>query len=305
MKKILLSSSLKIIFLLAFHLSSAQVNTYFQHYPVWQITSAFSVPAPCIQEESFNYYSSGDTVINLLTYKKIYKKGRGIFNWYAPPPVGCSGTYNYIDTLPSFFLRSAGKQMFVSFPLSSSEQLLYDFNLSVGDTLPLSFNNFFSGVTVYAIDSVYTPYGYLQRFALSGGSGSQYLIEGIGHSRGLIEPLQTILEGGFLLTCFSLNDTSYFPSIGATCNLAIGIESIDKSISLSVSPNPFSNLLSFTSESNEVLEVNLYDIASRRLINQKFTHSISLNTEQLATGIYLYEIRSKDGSFSKGKVLKN
>jgi hypothetical protein len=70
-------------------------------------------------------------------------------------------------------------------------------------------------------------------------------------------------------------------------------------------PNPFNDKLNITINNNELSDIILYDITSRNLIQQKFTNSISLNTEQLAKGIYLYEVRNKSGVIKKGKVVKD
>jgi len=71
-----------------------------------------------------------------------------------------------------------------------------------------------------------------------------------------------------------------------------------------VFPNPFSNKLN-ASVRNMQSEIILYDIAARKLMQQIFTNSVSLNTEQLARGIYIYEVRDKNGLCKKGKVVKD
>ena len=73
---------------------------------------------------------------------------------------------------------------------------------------------------------------------------------------------------------------------------------------LKIFPNPFSDNLNITTNDEELLEVNLYDILSRSVLQQKFTSSISLNTFQLAKGIYIYEVRNKNGVIKAGKVVK-
>ncbi len=170
-----------------------QVNTYLQNNPVWHVGTSCSFSGPsCIQNEDYNYYTNGDTVFHTLTYKKIYKKGKGSYSWMASPPIppGCSGNYYYLGANASYFIRSAGKSMFLRQPSDTSEYLLYDFNLAIGDTLPNSYNYNNAGgkkIQVTAIDSFHTPYGYRKRFAINGtGSGAQYLIEGIGNSHGLV-----------------------------------------------------------------------------------------------------------------------
>jgi len=72
-----------------------------------------------------------------------------------------------------------------------------------------------------------------------------------------------------------------------------------------VFPNPFDNRLNITVSNNTLSEIFFYDIASRKLLQQKFTNSVSLNTEQLAKGLYLYEVRNENGFCKKGKVVKD
>lgn len=286
--------------------SFSQVNTYFLNNPVWQTSSSCAMPYPCIQNESYNSYTNGDTILNSLVYKKIYKKGQGTYNWMAPPPIGCSGSYNYIDTIPSYFLRSAGKQIFLRQPMDTSEHMLYDFNLIVGDTLPLSYNNFATDITVTAIDSIYTSNGYRKRFALTGSTWAQYLLEGIGHSKGLVEPMNVPLECGYNLDCFSLNDTAYFPSIGPTCNMPVGIISYKNEISHSVFPNPFNTFttIQFNSMINNA-ELNIYNPYGQKIKTIKDISGDRIKIERgfLSSGFYFYELRQNSKNIATGKLI--
>jgi len=54
----------------------------------------------------------------------------------------------------------------------------------------------------------------------------------------------------------------------------------------------------------ELCEIVLYDITSRKLIQQKFTNSVSLNTGHLEKGIYIYEVRYGNKLYKKGKLVK-
>jgi hypothetical protein len=71
-----------------------------------------------------------------------------------------------------------------------------------------------------------------------------------------------------------------------------------------VFPNPFYEKLEVAAGSNEPSELILYDITSRKMLQQEFTKSASVNTEHLENGIYLYELRNKDGVVGNGKVVK-
>ncbi|MFI5220339.1 MAG: T9SS type A sorting domain-containing protein [Bacteroidia bacterium] len=90
---------------------------------------------------------------------------------------------------------------------------------------------------------------------------------------------------------------------GSLCTT--GIEEQSKMEQIKIYPNPVINKLNATAKGNEPVEINLFDITSRKIFNQTFTNSTSINTEQLAKGIYLYELRNKNGVVKKGKVVKD
>lgn len=229
-----------VLILLSGFIVSAQPNVYFEHNPFWQVSKVCAVPYPCIRNEFVNYLVGSDTTISGMVYKKIFENSQGYFSWQSPPPAACSGTFSSIDSLPSYYMRSADKKMFMRLPADTGEMLLYDFNLSVGQALPITYNNFSSDILVTAIDSIYTPYGYRKKFQLNGFASAQYLIEGMGSSNGLIEYIPLMLECGYNLLCFSYNDTSYYPSSGIACNLMVGQLEEEEAPQFEVSPNPFS-----------------------------------------------------------------
>lgn len=284
----------------------SQVNSYFLNNPVWQTHSSCSAPYPCIQNETYNYYVNGDTIFNSIVYKKVYKKGYGSYTWFGSPPVGCSGTYNYLNTAPSYFFRSAGKKIFFRQPTDTIENFLYDFNLAVGDTLPLSYNNSATDVTVVTIDSIYTSSGYRKRFELAGSTWAQYLVEGIGHSKGLIEPLNVPLECGYNLDCFSLSDTAYFPLTGQTCNLTVGIVQYKNEFPHSVFPNPFNTFTNF--QFNSILnnaELNIYNLYGQNIktIKNISADRVKIERGNLSSGLYFYELRQNSKNIATGKLL--
>jgi len=84
-----------------------------------------------------------------------------------------------------------------------------------------------------------------------------------------------------------------------------GMEEQAISAAVKIYPNPIMNKLNVWVKNNELSEIIIYDITSRKIFNQSFTNSTSINTEQLAKGIYLYEVRNKNGVIKKGKVVKD
>ncbi len=93
----------------------------------------------------------------------------------------------------------------------------------------------------------------------------------------------------------------------AKANLPSVVDGVFRPIQINNSlpfPNPFVDKLNITIMENESSEIILYDISSRKILQQKFTNTISLNTSQLANGLYIYEIRNNNGEVRKGKVIK-
>jgi hypothetical protein len=306
---------IKIVFWLTGFLSCVQlpafcqVNEYLNHNPVWLINSQCALPYPCIQNENYNYYTNGDTLFNGLTYKKIFRKGEGFYSWMGPPPPGpgCSGSYSYTAPGPSYFVRSDYKQMYIRQLSDTNEYLLYDFDLAVGDTLPLTFNNFLPYTTVTAVDSISTPYGYRKRFSLSGNTWSMELLEGIGHDRGFIEPLNTPLECGFTLNCFSLNDSAYYPVPGPTCELNVGLdENPDPGVSVNVFPNPFKEFTYISWVSTlPGAEFRVFNLQGKmvRAVREISGNGIKLERGDLEAGSYLFELRRAGNLMGNGKLM--
>jgi hypothetical protein len=87
------------------------------------------------------------------------------------------------------------------------------------------------------------------------------------------------------------------------CNT--GIYQEKKNTSVIFNPNPFSDKLSISNNCNELFDVFIYDISSRKIMEEKSINTVLLNTEQLARGLYLYEVRYNDGSNMTGKIVKN
>lgn len=90
-----------------------------------------------------------------------------------------------------------------------------------------------------------------------------------------------------------------------TCNAIVGTCEMNNTDDFVLFPNPFNDKINITTKRGELVEVNLFDITARKIFNQSFTNSISINTEQLANGIYIYEVRNKNRVIKKGKIVKN
>ena len=94
-----------------------------------------------------------------------------------------------------------------------------------------------------------------------------------------------------------IDDVSLTP-----CN--VGVDENNNNTSINIYPNPVANQLNITTTCNQPLELTLYDIATRKLLQQSFTGAVSLNTSQLANGIYFYQLTNKNGIVKTGKIVK-
>ena len=84
----------------------------------------------------------------------------------------------------------------------------------------------------------------------------------------------------------------------------LGTNDLRNETQIEIFPNPFTEKLTINSNNYEPSEITLYDLSSRKLLQQTFTNTTTINTEQLAKGMYLYTVRNRNGIVKNGKVIK-
>lgn len=280
-------------------------SNYLADSTVWSIRGVCAVPYPCVATEFYNYYLNGDTLINATSYRKVYRKGSGSYQWFSPVPTppSCQGNYTFNDTLSVIaFLRQDSQQIRIWDVSDQTDKLLYDFNLKIGDTLQVTFNNFQGGQIVSKIDSFLVKGYYRKRFTLQ-NSTSQYLVEGIGHSMGFLEPFPPIFDCGYELACYSIGDTSYYPSNGTTCNISIGITEFSTHHNV-VFPNPAENELFYSLPAfDRFLSCEIYDVNGNLLL-KKMEDTGMINIRNITAGIYFILLRTERNVYSNKFVKK-
>ncbi|MBX7183479.1 MAG: T9SS type A sorting domain-containing protein [Bacteroidia bacterium] len=171
------------------------------------------------------YYSlemTGDTLIGGQSYHKLEIP---MYVFHSGGQCNLYGTWidsgNYAG---SFREDSSLRKVYVVPPGENTEQVLYDFNLQVGDTIygflsPES-SLIGGGVdTVISIDSVLIGNEYHKRL-FTNELYQIYWIEGIGSTFGFLEPSwgSTICPPPPSLDCFSINGTPIYPDSLSTCD---------------------------------------------------------------------------------------
>lgn len=286
--------------------SFTQEIDYFADNPEWRQTSVCAVPYPCVQTDQYVYYVNGDSIVDGITYKQIFRRGIFAQNWMSPPPaIECGASDEFDDFY--LLLRQEEKQMYIRAFDSGMDILLYDFDLNVGDALPMSYNNYTSDILIDSIDSLLVGDVYRKRFHFQGLWASS-IIEGIGSDLGLFEPMGAIFECGHNLDCFALDETTYYPELDAECELNVSVNEIENQINVSFFPNPVKDKVNF-SFSNPVhsLKAQLFTIDGKRcesilIENSPSTYSISM--DHLNTGLYLIRLVDDEAQISEFKILK-
>ncbi len=72
-----------------------------------------------------------------------------------------------------------------------------------------------------------------------------------------------------------------------------------------VYPNPTEGMVNIVVDKPVPVELCVYDLAGNMILQKSFTRKISLDISHIATGIYFYELRDKNGFFTAGKIIKN
>lgn len=279
-------------FFLAPFLSHAQ-NDYLANSPIWTQHSVCNDPnSQCLTTDQFNYVLGGDTIIQGMSYVRVLRSGMESYSWNGPPPfplppwVTCSGSMTY----PAYelgYIRQEGSRIHTWY--WDEDRLLYDFDLEVGDTLPLSVNNWNTDITVTAIDSFLVGTEWRKRFTLN-NSWSQFLLEGIGSDHGLFEPISSFFDCGYELTCFGLGSEAFYPEAGPACALITPIaNSVHQGARYSVFPNPADHVLTLEiPESLIGAEIRICDSSGRVLLRSRTqNHRVLVDVSTVPNGLYL------------------
>lgn len=286
---------------------SAQTPDYFDNNPKWRQSSDCADGLPCVEEQDYVYYLNGDSIVGDLTYKKVFKHGTLVKEWYDGPPVppscNTSWTFNHFYAL----VRQEENRIYIR-QWGDPEVLLYDFELEVGDTLPITWNQWHEDIIVTSIDSLLVGNSFRKVFNLTQQSSPQ-LIEGIGHEGGFLEPFPPILECGHSLLCFALNDTTYYPNYNDPCDLTVDIQPIISQETIKYYPNPVTKELTIEYDNFENIEqvVSLTTSGQKKVLafNKNGENKININLSSLVKGLYVIQIIGKGKSMLNLKVIKD
>ncbi len=104
----------------------------------------------------------------------------------------------------------------------------------------------------------------------------------------------------------SLTATSLSLTKTTLCSTAVGIETTTQSTDIKVFPNPFTDKfeIDLAKEYNNV-EITIYDVLSHIIYTNKYqsTNKITISRNNMASGVYFYQIKSDNVIVAKGRVV--
>ncbi|HWY37109.1 MAG TPA: T9SS type A sorting domain-containing protein [Bacteroidia bacterium] len=306
----------RLLFLLSFFYigqskGSAQTNVY---HPFPKDTATWFhnwIPQGCTG--NCPYYRTmqmGDTLINTISYKKLYKQQGTFFPSCGGgnPCFTPSGAFTYQGALR----QDSGMKKVYFFPSAglTHDTLLYDYNLTIGDTLALSYLNCCGSGwqwTVKKIDSILISGRFHKTFifdTIYGQSSISFLIEGVGNSFGPLMRFDNCINDCWGLGCFNENSIPNTACNSAYCPLhVLSLNQIILNTEFCIYPNPTSNQFYIETNTTDKLTVDLYDVNGRHVYSASAMDKSNINVATLDEGIYTMTIKSVDYVTNKKLVI--
>ncbi|MDB5282568.1 MAG: hypothetical protein JWO06_1643 [Bacteroidota bacterium] len=266
-----------------------------------------------------HFFLNGDTVIYGLVYHSLMREGNQYYG-------NCNG--QHAQSFISFGLSNAGyiredsmKKVYYLFFPSSTEEILYDFNLAVGDSfLATTFINapaFISVARVLSIDTFFSNGVYRRyNFEVFDTSQNRWFnanswIEGIGSSAGLLCPFfnySRMGAGDQELICFGDSSGTVYPSFSLqSCALVTAlIEQKVKIKLLNIYPNPANDYCTIQLDGLEnSYTAQFVDITGQEIMTFKITNpTTQIPISNLPAGLYFVKVSDALGHVGVGKLVK-
>ena len=285
MKKVILTSG----FLFTLILSYSQNYSPFLQNIGWCIEIYFGTGS-AMQA----YTKESDTTIGAFSYSKLFQNE------------------NLFLVREDTILR----KVWVILPDSSNETLLYDFSISIGSQIDLSYVGAASVTyNVESFDSIDTPLGLRKRITLSTNdtiySPYLYWIEGVGSTNSpiyLYDPTYSWYEGHCLLCSYKdIGLQSFLGSCGLYCmaqpgdpcySFIVGLDEINNEISNIIIIETWPNkILVKSSTSDKIQSVRMIAIDGKILkeIHGLSNRTVEIGIDSYPMGFYLLETIMENG----------
>lgn len=291
---------IKIIILILLLYANVKGQTYIP-FPdsnaVWKVEHR-DIPMHC---PPFGYcftvrYSyDGDSLINGINYKKISE---------CPNMASC-----YRGALRQ---DKPNKKVYFIETGSNQENVLYDFSLSIGDTLPNNTLNPVDKCIIVSTDSILMGNKYHKTFNINCPMSvlqNLTLIEGVGSNFGMLESF-LVFEHFSKLICFSedsgliYSDTTQYSNCIDMTNLVYNINSTTKTY---VFPNPlqYSNIMNIYS-SKRIICAKMYNEFGELIFSRNYSswnEQEAIESTQFYKGVFVLKLELESGLMQYEKII--
>ncbi len=281
---------LTIIFLfVSFQFSFAQNYVPFPDVAIWRVDVQSCVY--CLEDiancycSRYQYEIEGDTISGIYTYKKLRKTGENISGFNFP-----------INEYAGAFRQDIpNKKVYYLIPNTTTDTLLYDFDLEIGDTLPITYTGY-ANIIVISVDSILIGGQFHKRFELSNSPFCTHWVEGVGGVAGLLEPMEQF-ETDYSLICFIKNGISYYqfqavPPQEEQCDIITHIAEPEPEI-IKISPNPTPGLFTITITTANTT-ICIYDVLGNCVYaKQSSGASPQIDLSSQGKGVYFVEVKAE------------
>lgn len=294
-----------ICFFFIINLSVSGQTSLYHPFPesnaVWNINFWLNCNWAGIANENYSISFTNDTLINSFVYHKLSTTYIESFS------TGSCGSSSGPVTIYKGAIRqdTSARKVYIVPANSAVEELLYDFNLNVGDTVRGFTENQGYEDVVQSIDSVLVGSNYRKRWNINQGYQIS-IIEGVGSTFGLLEmsPGNVIDAGGYSLLCFSQDGHPLYPDTSIQCSLinSTFIQPFNKKL-ISISPNPSIGSFKIELYGDEFKSISIYNSIGIPILIFKETVGNSFKIDYLTSGIYTLIAMDKRNNFYSSKVV--
>ncbi|MDB5284309.1 MAG: hypothetical protein JWO06_3384 [Bacteroidota bacterium] len=260
------------------------------------------------------YRMEGDTIINGLVYHIVSAE---VFQYSNLNGGGGSNFH------PEFcYLRQDSflKRIYYLDKDRPGEILLYDFNLTIGDTSKapqfFEWSAYYSSPRVFSIDTFFSDKGYKRyNFEIYDSFQNKWdtinsWIEGIGSTAGFFENFYppTVEVAYAELECFSSHNYKIFPSNGPGNCLSpyYSVNALPATLAFHIFPNPTNDFCALSFDVFEgACDAHFIDLSGREIMNISITKTLTqIPISNLPSGLYFIKLTDELGHIGVAKLVK-
>ena len=284
-----------------------QVNHFANSTSEWNVVREYPNPSPIdpffIESRTKIYGFNGDTIVNGIQWGKMFSTFDSAF----------LNNLNFLG-----FVRSENGYIFRT-TLFNSIDTLYNFNLSIGDSVFFNIPNKQQFIPVIQKDSIAINGLFYDRFEFAEPVGvnsftvfGEVWIEGIGSVHGPLFPLNpqefsSEITDKLQLTCTRVSSLQYWSHpLYNQCIINNVLKIEDHQLnSINIFPNPFSDMLVVDLGNHENAQITLFNSLGQRIIQlNNEANLVELDLSYLDSGLYIMEVRQSE-KVETIKLIKN